>query len=171
MERFSKIKRIIVAPALVITLTAGSAMAGPGQHFASAAQNNQQIGQSEISHDAARQGEDTATTVVGKVVNLIANLSPLDATQVGGSSKKSPTVSDEAVNHTTNSSSLETMQDLGTGAGDMSGKLLQSQKASGDFYLDGEAHFQSVRAAQDNGFADTNTLIDDTNETIKQDTE
>ncbi len=72
MERFSTIKKLIVSPALVITLTTGSAMASPGQHFAGAAHHSAQIGHSEKSRDAARQGEDTTTTVVGKVVNLPA---------------------------------------------------------------------------------------------------
>ncbi|CUK10495.1 hypothetical protein RUE5091_03320 [Ruegeria denitrificans] len=36
MERFDTLKKLIVAPALEIALTAGSAMAGPRHHFGGA---------------------------------------------------------------------------------------------------------------------------------------
>lgn len=37
MERVNTIKKLIIAPALIVALTAGSAMAGPRHHFGGAA--------------------------------------------------------------------------------------------------------------------------------------
>ena len=170
MERFSTLTKRIVAPALVIALTAGSAMAGPGHHAATA-HHDAKISHSETSSATAHEATDMTTTVTGKIVNLIANLSPLDATQDAGSSQVAPNVSRDDVNHAKASSSLKAMQDAGSGSVDTSGKLLQSKNASGDFYLDGEAHFQPAHTVQNNGVADTKPQVGDTDETIKQDTE
>ncbi|NOD77579.1 MULTISPECIES: hypothetical protein [unclassified Ruegeria] len=165
MERFSTLTKRAIAPALMIALTAGSALARPG-HYAAAAHHGAKISHSETARGTAHEATDMTTTVTGKIVNLIANLSPLDVTQDVGSSKVVP-----PVNHAATPSPIETMQDAGAGTVDASGKRLQSQKASGDFYLDGEAHFQSAPTIQNTGLAEPNKHVGDTDGTIKQDAE
>ncbi|EEE35838.1 hypothetical protein RKLH11_3439 [Rhodobacteraceae bacterium KLH11] len=78
MQRFNTLKNLIVAPALIIALSAGAAMAGPGQHFGGTAHRTAEIGHTEMSKGAAPHAADI--TVTGKIVNRIANLSPLEAT-------------------------------------------------------------------------------------------
>jgi len=78
MERFNIITKLIATPALVIALTAGAAMAGPLQHVGGNAHRGADFGQSEMTGGAAPLAGDI--TVTGKIVNRIANLSPLEAT-------------------------------------------------------------------------------------------
>ncbi|MEO1108961.1 MAG: hypothetical protein AAFX90_13675 [Pseudomonadota bacterium] len=55
MKRFNTITSLVVAPALVIALTAGSALAGPGDNLRGKAHLRAQIGQSERSQDALQK--------------------------------------------------------------------------------------------------------------------
>ncbi|EEE35619.1 hypothetical protein RKLH11_3219 [Rhodobacteraceae bacterium KLH11] len=55
MKHFNTIKNFIFAPALVIALTAGSALAGPGDNLRGKAHLRAQIGQSERSQDALQK--------------------------------------------------------------------------------------------------------------------
>ncbi|EEE35661.1 hypothetical protein RKLH11_3261 [Rhodobacteraceae bacterium KLH11] len=94
MQRFNAIKNLIVAPALVIALTAGSALAGPGQHFGGAAHHGAKIGRPEMSLNLARQTPDIRTHATGKIANGKTDPSPLGATQNVGTSASDDQVLD-----------------------------------------------------------------------------
>ncbi|MEO1108960.1 MAG: hypothetical protein AAFX90_13670 [Pseudomonadota bacterium] len=81
MERFNTLKNLIVAPALVIALTTGSALAGPGQHFGSAVHHGTKIDRPAMTRNVAVQTPDIRTTVTGKIANGKTDPSPLGATQ------------------------------------------------------------------------------------------
>ncbi|AXT27660.1 hypothetical protein D1823_14455 [Ruegeria sp. AD91A] len=142
MQRFNTVQKLIVAPALVIALAAGSAMARPRQHFGGADHHRAQVGQSEMSQNTAHQVADVSTTVTGETVSRIANRSSLEATQ-----------------------------NVGNKAVDTSPKSLGSLNFGDDVYLDGEAHILSVGTGYASGLAQTNTRVGDTDGTIKQDAE
>ncbi|WP_170336151.1 hypothetical protein [Ruegeria arenilitoris] len=163
MERFSTIKNLSVVPALVIALTAGSAMAGPGEHSDGTANQSTQIGRSETPRDMAYDAANTSTTVTRK----IANLSPLEATQDMGNAQEFPTVTGKMVNRITNLSPLDASQNVGTGPLDTGGSL----SADSDFYLDGEAHFLSASTDIENGSTETNARVGATDGAITQDAE
>ncbi len=80
MQCFNTIKKLIVAPALVIALTAGSVMAGPGQHFDGKAHHSAKIGQSSMSKNGARQAADIGTPFNGKIAAHTTDSSSLGAT-------------------------------------------------------------------------------------------
>ncbi|MEO1109485.1 MAG: hypothetical protein AAFX90_16350 [Pseudomonadota bacterium] len=171
MEHFNALKKLIVAPALIIALTAGSAMARPGHHSGDHVHHGAQISQSEAARDAAGQGADTTTTVTGKIVNLIANLSPLDATQDMGSPQEFQAVPGKGVAPNTDLSQPEATQSSEGPVFDKVEKSSVSQKASGDYYLDGEAHFQSAHTANDTGPIDANARVGTVDGSIEQNAE
>ena len=73
MDRFNTVKKLIIAPALVIVLAAGSAMAGPRHQI-----GGDRFGSAMSEHVASRPDAKRATE---HKINRIAGLSPLGATQ------------------------------------------------------------------------------------------
>ncbi|AXT27661.1 hypothetical protein D1823_14460 [Ruegeria sp. AD91A] len=65
MQRFNTITKLIATPALVIALTAGSVMAGPGHHSGAAAQ-----------HERVAPSHSTYTTDHAKATSNAASQSP-----------------------------------------------------------------------------------------------
>ncbi|AHD10060.1 hypothetical protein [Phaeobacter gallaeciensis] len=139
MQRFNTIKNLIVAPALVIALTAGSVMAGPGQHSGGTAHHGVKIGRPEMPRTTARQAAHIGTTVAG-----------------------------EMASHTTNTSSLGTTQNGSNIVLEANAKSLGLSRTDNDAYLDGVPYLLSARTSYANGFTDTSTLTGESDGTIKR---
>ncbi|WP_170347520.1 hypothetical protein [Ruegeria atlantica] len=96
MKRFNTITKLIATPALVIALTAGSAMAGPGHHFGSGHQ-------SEVAaqHKHVAAPHSTHTTDHAKSTSSTAAETPTNETTETAASGATSQVGSSMPIHTT----------------------------------------------------------------------